>query len=260
MDLKLPPVLSVEHVVEYFTEHNLANVVTSSAGPELDVNDKLNQIVPYKPDIHDLYRLHKIISLYKRTTVLEFGTGWSSKVMANALLNNKQKYYSDVKSLRRNNPFELFVVDDSKHYLDLSSSRLTKEEAEIASFHYSGTFMGKFNDRICTYYDHMPMVNPDLIYLDGPDQFLTQGDVNNFSTRHPDMMPMSADILRFEHFLTPGTILIVDGRAANTRFLISNFQRNWDYFYDMQLDQHIFFLNELPLGRFNKRQIDFYSS
>ena len=35
---------------------------------------------------------------------------------------------------------------------------------------------------------------------------------------------MSADILVFEHFLQPGTLIVVDGRAANARFLKTNLE------------------------------------
>ena len=71
-------------------------------------------------------------------------------------------------------------------------------------------------------------------------------------------MPMACDILKYEHFLTPGTIILTDGRTANARFLKSNFQRKWIYKHDIFNDQSIFFLNEKPLGKFNKEQINFY--
>ena len=71
-------------------------------------------------------------------------------------------------------------------------------------------------------------------------------------------MPMSCDILKIEHFLKPGTIIVVDGRAANSRFIKKNLQRNWKYFYNSINDQHIFFLNEKPLGQLNKKQLNFY--
>jgi hypothetical protein len=79
--------------------------------------------------------------------------------------------------------------------------------------------MGTFNDRVCTYYDFLPNVSPDFIYIDGPNQHGTLGDIGGISTRHKDRMPMSADILRMEHFLLPGTLIVVDGRTANARFL-----------------------------------------
>ena len=33
------------------------------------------------------------------------------------------------------------------------------------------------------------------------------------------MMPMQCDILKIEYYLIPGTIIIADGRAANSKFL-----------------------------------------
>jgi hypothetical protein len=68
---------------------------------------------------------------------------------------------------------------------------------------------------------------------------------------------MSADILSFEHFLHPGTLIIVDGRTANARFLLSNFQRSWSYYYSENWDQHFFELLEKPLGKYNKMMIDY---
>jgi hypothetical protein len=44
------------------------------------------------------------------------------------------------------------------------------------------------------------------------------------------MMPMLCDILKFEHFLTPGTIILSDGRSADIRFLLSNFKNQNVYF------------------------------
>ena len=117
-------------------------------------------------------------------------------------------------------------------------------------------FKGKY---YATEYLKLPLINPDFIYLDGPDQFGTKGAINNFSTRHADLMPMACDILKFEHYLIPGTIILIDGRAANARFLKSNFQRKWKYVDDTKNDQHIFYLNEKPLGRVNKEILNFYN-
>ena len=37
--------------------------------------------------------------------------------------------------------------------------------------------MTSFNGRICTQFKKLPLINPDLIYLDGPDQFNIKGNV-----------------------------------------------------------------------------------
>jgi hypothetical protein len=72
------------------------------------------------------------------------------------------------------------------------------------------------------------------------------------------MMPMTCDILKIEYFLTPGTIIIIDGRAANAKFLKDHFKRKWIYKNDKKFDQHIFYLNDPVLGKYNKLQLDFY--
>ena len=120
--------------------------------------------------------------------------------------------------------------------------------------------MTTFNDRISTEYLKHPRVNPDFIFLDGPDQFKVKGHINNISTNNLDMMPMSCDILKYENFLTPGTIILTDGRSANARFLKNNFQRNWDHKYIKEYDENVFLLNEEPLGKYNYEQIKFYNN
>ena len=65
------------------------------------------------------------------------------------------------------------------------------------------------------------------------------------------------DILAIEHFLCPGTLIVVDGRTANARFIKTNLQRDWDYWHSKEYDQHFFELKEKPLGVFNQRQVDF---
>ena len=83
--------------------------------------------------------------------------------------------------------------------------------------------------------------------------------INGITTAHRDMMPMSCDLLKIEYFLTPGTIIICDGRTANANFLKDNFKRNWFYKRDEYNDQNIFYLNEKPLGIHNKNQLNFYN-
>ena len=119
--------------------------------------------------------------------------------------------------------------------------------------------MTTFKNRICTQYKKLPLCNPDFIYLDGPDQFKVKGDINGISTRHKDMMPMVCDILKFEYFYTPGTIIICDGRAANAKFLKDHFERKWKYINDKKNDQHLFWLVDPVLGKYNKLKLEFYN-
>ena len=118
--------------------------------------------------------------------------------------------------------------------------------------------MTKYQGNYATEYKKLPLCNPDFIYLDGPDQFQVKNKINNFTTAHKDMMPMACDILKFENFLTPGTIIISDGRTANCEFFLNNFKRQWIHHFDRKFDQHIFYLNSDSLGKYNKLQLKFY--
>jgi len=243
----------------YFIEQGLEEIVDASDAPGLSVNEMITE-TPYLPELEDLYRLHRFIIEQKRTTILEFGSGWSTLIFAHALRANKKAYSSEVATLRRNNPFEVHAVDNEKRFMKMAENRIPANLKGDTFFHFSEVQMVEFQGRFSTLYETLPLINPDFIYLDGPDQFNVINEISGFTTAHKDMMPMSCDILRLEHFLTPGTIIVVDGRAANARFLNANFQRGWSYVYEAPYDQHIFQLDEEPLGMHNKRQLDFYAS
>ena len=49
----------------------------------------------YKLELNDLYRLYQFVLLNKRTTILEFGSGFSSLIFSQALKENKNKYKND---------------------------------------------------------------------------------------------------------------------------------------------------------------------
>jgi hypothetical protein len=210
---------------------------------------------PYPAELDDLIRLHWLVTSKKILTILEFGIGKSTVVFDDALQVNKIKYEDFVKkNLRKKNIFECHSIDNSKNWIRRHNSKYNSEN--VISY-YSKCRMGLYNDQICTYYDKIPNISPDLIYLDAPDQYSVVGQVNGRSTRFADAMPMAADILRIEHFLQPGTIIAVDGRTANARFLKTNLKREWGYNYYDSFDQHFFELIEEPLGYINKEILKF---
>ena len=218
-----------------------------------------NNNIPFPAELDDLIRLHYITTSRKVTTILEFGVGMSTVVFADAISRNF-KYKKDIEiNLRRNNLFECHSIDNNNSWIKECEKRIPNllKDKGISKIHLCNLITGLFNDRLCTYYENIPNISPDLIYLDAPDQFSPLGEIRGLSTKHPDRMPMAADILTIEHFLQPGTLIIVDGRTANARFLEVNLQRAWAYYYSSEWDQHFFELQELPLGIYNKRMIDF---
>jgi len=220
-----------------------------------DVNNKLFQKKVLPPDKADLESLAKIIIETNRTTILEFGCGWSTLVFAASLKFNKKKFNISKGKYRRNNLFECHTVDASKKYLKIAKDRVSKYCKGNTKFYYSNVSMMTWNGKIATEYDKLPLINPDFIYIDAPSTFDVKGSVNGWNTGHADMLPMMCDILKIEHFLTPKTIIVIDGRAANARFIHCNLQRQWQYKYCKTRDQHFFVLEEDPLGKYSKSVI-----
>lgn len=254
-------VASIE-IKKFFRKKIFKNLFYQSTMKNKDPLDLKSKKL-YKPDLEDLYFLHQLIIKNKRTTVLEFGSGWSSLVMAHALSKLKLKY--SLKQQRRQNPFELFIIENEKKFLELTKKRISQNKTKFQiknkiNYLFSEARMTNYAGNICTEYKQLPHCNPDFIYLDGPDQYSVKGSKNNISTAHKDFMPMVCDILKIENFLQPGTIISCDGRKANARFLKNNFKRKWDYYELSYIDQTIFHLNEKPLGPINSKLIKFYKS
>ncbi len=219
--------------------------------------DPQNQ-TPFPPELDDLIRLHFLCLSRRVTTVLEFGVGKSTRVFAEALKVNRERHGDFVRThLRRSTPFQLFSVDNVPDWVAHCRQELPAALHELVNFTTTEVEMTTFNGRVCTAYRQLPDVCPDLIYLDGPGQYGVLGAVRGLTTQQADRLPMSADILILEPFLLPGTLIIVDGRTANARFLRHNLQGNWAYGEFPELELHAFELREPPLGRINKIQLEY---
>lgn len=258
--VKFPKSINDAQLINYFEKFGLNQIISASKNKNTKAKNDLNVSTTYLPDLYDLYRLHQFIILNKRLTTLEFGTGWSSIVLNHALKINKKKYLKATNNLRKTNKFELHILDNEKKYLDISKKRISKffNKNDMPIFYHSQCKMVLYNGQLATEYNLLPLINPDFIYLDGPDQFNIRNKLFGINTGHTDYMPMSCDILKLENFFIPGTIIVVDGRTANSRFLKNNFKRNWEYFFDENNDQNIFYLNEKPFGEISKKQMKFY--
>jgi hypothetical protein len=219
-------------------------------------NVDTNIMTPFPAEFDDLVRLHYLITKRKVTTIMEFGIGKSTVVFNHALEANKNNFGDFVFSnLRRTSPFECYSIDNNTYWIN----KFKEEYGSLANvnIHHSEVRMSMVANRVCTLYDTIPNISPDFIYLDAPNQFTVLGEVNGIHSRDADRFPMSADILLIEYYLLPGTLIVVDGRTANARFLRNNLQRNWQYTWIKEYDQHFFELIEEPLGVYNKKHNDF---
>ena len=249
---------------EYLIQEGLDQYINLDANADFNegifdaVSGKLN--IPFPPVAEDLARLHRLIRKRKAFTVLEFGSGLSTIVMADALSKNKADFLAleEKPELRNRFMFQIFSVESDKKWIEHSKSNLPKQLLEHVNFHYSEIKIGTFNGRICHFYNNLPDIVPDFIYLDGPNPKDVKGSVNGMTFQCDERTVMAADLLLMEPILLPGTFIVVDGRTNNTRFLKNNFQRNFEISWDKDGDVTSFELQEERLGKFNILGSDYY--
>lgn len=215
----------------------------------------------YEPDIKDLFSLYSYARQTRVTTILEIGSGWSTLVLAQALLENKRDFgnaYTTKNPLRHS--FTMNSIDASSHYAQIAQARLNSEQSSIVNMLVCTPRMSVVENRVCHVFDKFPSSGADLIYLDGPDCDQVLGEANGISVNPSakdggNGLPMSADLIKLEYFLEPGSTVIVDGRGANAEFLRSNFKRKWRYEYHLSLDQHFFYLESDSWGPKNTQHM-----
>ena len=254
------PKKTEEELIQFFKEKNLHSFIDAYLSEKKNLhhgNFITKKLKPYPPILDDCFKLFYIITKFKRLTCLEFGTGWSSLIINCALAINKKKYSAKISNLRFSNPFQAYSVDNSKIFLKLSKNRIKNNKIKTR-FLYSQNKMCVWNGHIANEYLKLPSINPDFIYIDGPDHTYIDGEINGLKISSHDFMPMNCDILKIEHYLTPGTIILIDGRTSNANFLRNNLKRNWLYSRDEDRDHSTFVLNDVPIGILNRKQIKFY--
>ena len=242
---------------DYATEHGLTELVDfadrapCSVTPYDAVSGKLT--APFPPDLEDLVRIHKVIRKRHVFTVLEFGVGYSTLVIADALQKNEADWNALAArpTIRNRFPFQVFSVDASKHWLASTQARIPTALQSRIRLHYSSVKIGTFQGRLCHFYENLPDVVPDFIYLDGPAPKDVEGSLNGMSFQCDERTVMSGDLLVMEPILLPGTFVLIDGRTNNARFLERNFQRKWTMVHDREGDITTFELVEDRLGPYN---------
>ncbi|MDB3932080.1 hypothetical protein N9374_03280 [Candidatus Pelagibacter sp.] len=258
--IKIPKKPSNKELINFFRKKKLTNILNKSKKNILTVN-QLKSKEPYKPELLDLYIIFQLIKTNKRISCLEYGSGWSSLLIALALNENEKQYKKEVSNLRRNYRFKNLIIDNEKKYLSITKKRIEQVDRNLlkhSDFIFSKCRVKFINYNYVTEFDYIPKINPDFIYLDGPDQFNIIKSNDGFNIDSKDLTPMAADILKIEFFLNPGTIVLVDGRGANANYLKINLARNWRYKYLQEFDQHIFVLDEKPYGVESKKILKFF--
>lgn len=253
--------MSEQELKDYYHQEGL-DLYFEVPKDERDAFDAVKADVkaPIPPNLGDIVRIHKLIREQKSFTVLEFGVGFSTYVIADALKKNKDDWetLSPKPVVRNRFMFKCFTVDSSKEWLERTASRLPDSLKSFVNFSFSRVTIGTFQGQICSYYDTLPDIVPDFVYLDAPDPNAVEGTINGLSFKCDERTVMSGDLLLMEPTFLPGTTILVDGRTNNARFLENNFKRKYEIHWDRSGDVSVFTLNEERLGKYNLLGSDFF--
>lgn len=128
-----------------------------------------------------------------------------------------EKLENEKPDIRNMNKFKIFTVDTSEKWIENTKKMLPDELSDFVEFQKSSVHIDTFKGRLCHFYNNLPNIIPDFVYLDGPYKFDVQGSVNGLSFNSADVTPIAVDLLLMEPILLPGTFVIVDGRTNNAR-------------------------------------------
>ena len=125
LKIRKTPIKNINGIKSFFKKIGIKELANSRGISSPKINKTIEKET-YGPNLSDLYSLYNIVISHKRTTVLEFGSGWSSLIIAHALKNLKKKYSKEITKIRRSNPFELFILENEKKYLVETKKKIKK--------------------------------------------------------------------------------------------------------------------------------------
>lgn len=190
-----------------------------------------NEVHAIPPDFSDLWLLKEIILAVKPGLVLEYGSGYSTYVIA--------------KTLQRIGKGHLLTIELGKEWLQISSSRLPPDLLPIVEFITPDPVIRPVNSLLpgadigwyqkpskhgnkvgiaTIAFPAIETLQPDLILLDGPDP----SDVPGYSdpTSGEVFPTIVSDPLIFERRKQP--VICVDGRRAQCSFLDANLLKTYN--------------------------------
>lgn len=182
-----------------------------------------------KKDILELHNItKKNCEINKRfLNILEFGCGVSTISMAYAL--SKEKYKG-----------KIYACESDKKWADLTNDAIIKLNLdEYCEILYSVPNIELFNNTPVSFFQKLPNISPDLIYIDGPTTRSVEGNIKGLTMKGLKYI-VAADTLLYEYSLWQGAKIIVDGRVNNKKFLENSLKRKYKK-YENYIDRRTVF-------------------
>jgi hypothetical protein len=160
-----------------------------------------------RPDFSDLLFLYQTVRCRKPGCVLEFGSGCSTVIIAQALSENR------IESSASNG--YLCSLDADPYWARVTAQAIPEDLRELCEVRYSSVSEVDFAGTRVFRHARVPEISPNLLYLDGPAL-----------TRE---IQVAVDVLDIEDRFPPDFYGIIDGRWANTSFLKRHLKRRYSF-------------------------------
>lgn len=170
------------------------------------------------PDFADLWFLYQSVRSRQPRYILEFGSGCSTIILAQALLDNQG-------GSPKSRGF-LYTLEADPYWADVTIKSIPPHLRGLIEILHSPLLEVEYQGTDAFRYSEIPDVVPDFAYLDGPA--LT-----------PDRR-VAVDLLDIEDRFPTGFYLIVDGRWENTEFLRKHLRKNYLFRYRRLFHNSIF--------------------
>ena len=192
------------------------------------------------PVFTDLANMHRLVRARKPQTVLEFGSGFSTIVLAHALQMNQRERPNDA-------PPMLHSVESSEEWMDNTAAKIPAELKELVSMSHSKIVADELNGQLCFKFEKLPNVVPDFIYLDGPGAADVVGEVRGLSFQIGEThlrRQIVADVLLYESTFHKGAFILLDSMYPTMHFLRNHLTRSYKFRWNVISDQSSFELME----------------
>ena len=153
-------------------------------------------------DPGDWWFLYKTIRARHPHLILEFGSGNTTVVQAQALYDN-------------HDGGRLLSIDASPHWAASTRACLPKHLQSICEVIHGPLVEVEAYGVQGWRHHQVPRIAPNFVYLDGPE--LTRD------------RQVAVDLLDLEEVFPPDFFLVIDDRQANTRFLRAHFKRRYRF-------------------------------
>lgn len=161
----------------------------------------------FVPEYDDLWFLYKEAATRRPQVIWEFGSGYSTSILAEAAQRFEGRLYS---------------IDAMREWADRTRALLPAHHTNTTVSFVPVVPVG---DRFWRH-ESLPPELPNFIYLDGPP--LTKE------------RPIAIDVLEIEAQLPIGCFVVVDGRKMNTYYLRDHFRRGWSFSWDRIAQRGVF--------------------